>query len=81
MFLASGIRIKQLSHRIVVATWCLSAFVFVNAYSSTVTSYLMAPKLQPFSKSFEDIASGHPQKLQILSEKGGNLATNFYLVI
>ena len=78
--IGSRIRIKQLSHRIVVAVLCLSAFIFASAYSSTVTSYLMASKLQPYSKSLEDIASSHPQKLKLLSDKGAHLATNYFLV-
>lgn len=37
--------------------WCLAMIVLVNSYSSTVTSYLMAPRYQPMINSVEDIAN------------------------
>jgi len=63
-----------------MGTWCLSAVVIVNAYSTTITSYLMAPKLEPVSKTFEDLAAGYPQHLKIITEKNQHLATEYFLV-
>ncbi len=50
-------------------TWCLAAFVLLNAYSSTIISYLTAPTLMPVAKTVEDVAYGIPQKLKLLLEK------------
>jgi len=65
----------------VLACWLLSAFVLVNAYASLLISHLMLPKLLPVSKSFEDLASGHPQRLQLMVEKNQFLANGIFLVI
>jgi len=40
----------------------------------------MAPKLQPLSRTFEDLAAGHPQNLKIITEKNQYLATEYFLV-
>ena len=60
---------SQLSFRLVQGAWCLAAFVLVNAYCSTLISYLVSPRLMPVAKTFEDITSGSPQKLKLLAEK------------
>ena len=41
---------------ILVITWCLGTFFFMNAYSSTLTSYLMTPSYRSMAESIEDIA-------------------------
>ena len=71
-FKGNWVRFKQLSFRIVVASWCLSALVIVNAYSSTLISYLTASKI-PITKSFEELAERSPQDLLVMTEK--NLAS------
>ena len=43
--------------RLLGTAWCLAAFVLVNAYSSTLTAYLMTPKFQPMINSINDIVS------------------------
>lgn len=68
---------RQLSFRVVVASWCLAAFVLVNAYSTTLFAYLMVPKLLPTAKSFDDLAAGYPQNLKVLIEKGSVMANDF----
>jgi len=68
-----------MSFRILQGTWCLAAFVLLNAYSSTIISYLTAPKLMPVAKSVEDVARGIPQHLKLLLEKDGG-STAIYLV-
>lgn len=47
----------------------MAAFVLVNAYCSTLISYLVSPRLMPVAKSMEDVASGSPQNLKLLAEK------------
>ncbi len=54
---------QQLSFRILVATWCIMALVLVNAYSSTLISYLSVPKLQPIVNSLEELAAQNSLRL------------------
>lgn len=73
------IRFKQLSFKILIATWCLTSFVLVNAYSSTLISYLTASKL-PVTKTVEELAAGQPQNLRLLTDKGSVYADQLFLV-
>lgn len=57
--------------------WCLAAFVLVNAYSTTLVSNLVAPKLMPVCKSYEDLAAGSPQNLKMIAEKNENVDRTF----
>lgn len=74
------VRFKQLSFRIVAATLCLSAFVLVNAYSSTLISYLTASKL-PVTKTLEELAAGSPQNLKITTRKNSVVSDVIFAVI
>ena len=56
-----------------------AAFVLVNAYSSTIISYLTAPKLITVAKTLDQVALGYPQNLKLLIEKD-NIMTGRYLV-
>ena len=47
------------SMRLVVAGWCLAGIVFVNSYTSSVVSYLMAPKFLPLINTVQDLADSH----------------------
>ena len=71
--------LNQFSFRLVQGAWCLAAFVFFNAYCSTLISYLISPIMMPMAKTYEDIASGYPQKLKLLAEKNESY-TDSYLV-
>jgi len=63
-------RWKQLSFRILLGSWCVAAFVLVNAYSTTLISNLTAPKLTPVARSYEDVASPNPPKnVKLIVEK------------
>lgn len=48
---------SRLPIRILATVWCLMSFVLVNAYSSTLTAYLMTPRYHPIINSIEDIPS------------------------
>jgi len=43
--------------RLMLAACCLITTVFVNAYSSCITSYLLTPHYTPMINSIEDIFS------------------------
>jgi len=75
---------NQLPFRFVQGAWCLAALVMVNAYCTTLISYLISPRLMPVAKTYEDVASGNPQMLKLLAEKNDLLALYslvFYPVI
>jgi len=40
---------------------------------------LISPRLMPMAKTYEDVASGYPQKLKLLAEKN-EVYTDRYLV-
>lgn len=65
---------NRLSFRIIQGTWCLAAFVLLNAYSSTIISYLTAPKLTPVTKTIKELATGSPQNIKLLTEIDGAMA-------
>ncbi|XP_046448145.1 glutamate receptor ionotropic, delta-1-like isoform X1 [Daphnia pulex] len=46
---------KRLSIRLVAAAWCLAAFIFVQAYNSTLFTYVVTPVHQPLINSIYDI--------------------------
>ena len=45
--------------RLAVAGWCLAAIVFVNSYSSSLVSYLMAPRYVPLMNTVQDLADSN----------------------
>ena len=46
---------KTLPARLLIAAWCLVAIVLVNAYTSSVTSFLMAPRYHVLLDSIDDV--------------------------
>ena len=52
----------------IAATWCFAAFVFVNVYSGTLTSYLSAQYKSPEINSMEQLAQN--PNFQIVTQKG-----------
>ena len=53
----AGARIPaSLPIRLVAAVWCLVSVVLLNAYTSILTSYLMAPRFHAMVDSIEDVA-------------------------
>ena len=54
----------KLFERILLACWCLSTFVLVNAYSSLLISFLTIPTLKPVAKSFDDVSFRNVQGLR-----------------
>jgi 4-amino-4-deoxy-L-arabinose transferase-like glycosyltransferase len=50
-------RFRQSSQKLLAATWCLIAFVFVNVYNSTLTSYMSVTYQRPIINSMSDLAA------------------------
>ncbi|XP_046450957.1 glutamate [NMDA] receptor subunit 1-like isoform X2 [Daphnia pulex] len=47
----------RFSLRLVVGLWCLTMVALVNAYTSTLMSYLTVPKLKPIVNTLADLAA------------------------
>ena len=60
---------RQLSYRILLASWFLSAFVLITAYPSLLIARLTLLELLPVPKPFDDLAYGRPQKILTITEK------------
>lgn len=52
--------------RLVAATWCLTAVVFIYLYSGCLTSFITIPKLRPLIESLDDLATSVDLELTIL---------------
>ena len=47
---------KLITLRFVTGAWCLVSLVLVTAYSSTLTSFIMAPNYKPLVNSIQELA-------------------------
>ncbi|XP_032779732.2 glutamate receptor ionotropic, delta-2 isoform X2 [Daphnia magna] len=53
--------------KLLAATWCIVAFVFVNIYNSTLTSYMSVTYQRPLINSFSDLAASSTFKATVLT--------------
>lgn len=51
--------------RLIAGVWCLTMVVLVNAYSSTLMSYLTVPKLTPIVNTLTELAASRDSQLTI----------------
>lgn len=54
-----------------IGTWCVACFVLLTAYSSVLTSYIVAPNLKPVIDSIYDIPK--VPGLQVVIDKDATL--------
>lgn len=54
------------STQILVASWCLTAFVIVQSYNSCLVSYLTTPKYIPVANTIKDMADSFELSLVVL---------------
>jgi hypothetical protein len=47
---------ERIPYRLVAGVWTLAAFIFVQAYTSTLFTYIVTPVNQPLINSVYDIA-------------------------
>ncbi|KAI9561069.1 hypothetical protein GHT06_012025 [Daphnia sinensis] len=84
-FFSQGNRVltSQRSLQVLAATWCLAAFVFVNTYNCTLTSYMSVTYQKPDINSFKDLATSTTYKANVLTgsiqEIDLLMSTNEYL--
>lgn len=48
--------VNRLQIRLIAGVWSLAAFVFVQAYTSTLITYVLAPNNFPLVSSFSELA-------------------------
>ena len=56
--------------RLIVAVWCLAAFVLTNSYSTILISYVTSPDWKPLIHSITDIPK-IPRLRVVVDEKMG----------
>lgn len=64
---------KRLSFRLVAGVWSLAAFIFVQAYTSTLFTYVVTPVNPPLVKSAYDLADKND--VNVLIRKAGIIDT------
>ena len=77
-------QIARLSFRLVVGLWLLMTVILVNLYTSTITSYLTAVKLERNANTLEELLTLHEQrrgKCLITMQKGHPILRNFRVSI
>jgi hypothetical protein len=67
-----------LATRIVIAAWCLMGIVFVNSYTSSLLSYLMAPTFLPVISTVQDLADSHD--IEIASLKHTSVDSALFVI-
>ena len=75
---------ELLSFRFVAGVWCLAAFIFVQAYTSTLFTYVVTPNNPPLINSIYDIVES--PDINLLVKVAGTpesmfLASQFYPVL
>jgi hypothetical protein len=60
---------KRLPYRLVAGVWTLAAFIFVQAYTSTLFTYVVTPISEPLINSVYDVVDNPDIKL-IVRETG-----------
>ncbi|KZS21010.1 Uncharacterized protein APZ42_012161 [Daphnia magna] len=61
---------ERLSFRLLLGIWCLTMVVLVNAYTTTLTSYLTVPKLKPIVNTLAELAASHDTQMTVDFELG-----------
>ena len=56
MLIGGHFTVNRLPIRLIAGAWSLAAFVFVQAYTSTLITYIVAPTNYPLISSFNELA-------------------------
>ncbi|EFX82160.1 hypothetical protein DAPPUDRAFT_316758 [Daphnia pulex] len=65
---------KRLPYRLVAGVWTLAAFIFVQAYTSTLFTYVVTPVNKPLINTINDIAE-HPD-INLMVKTAGTMDRN-----
>ena len=66
---------NRISFRIAVGVWLIAAFILVQAYTSVLFTYVMAPVTSPLINSFSDIVNN--PNINVLLKRGGTIQSLF----
>ena len=70
----------NLAGKLLTCFWCLMAVVVINAYSGSVTSFIMSPSFTPMVDSAEDIAALAPRPV-VMADKSSFFAASFLVMM
>ncbi len=70
----------NLAGKILTCFWCLMAVVLINAYSGTVTSFIMRPSFTPMVDSADDITALAPRPI-VMADKSSFFEGSFTVLI
>ena len=70
--------VNRLPMRLIAGVWILAAFVFVQAYNSTLITYVLAPTNRPLVTSFHGLAESSDAVFWI--KKSGTIENMLFLV-
>ena len=70
---------NRISFRIAVGVWLIAAFILVQAYTSVLFTYVMAPVTSPLINSFSDIVNN--PNINVLLKRGGTIQSFFKVTI
>ena len=77
-FVGGSYTVNRLPIRLIACAWSLAAFVFVQAYNSTLITYVLAPNNSPLVKSFHELAER--SDLVLWMRRAGTLENMLYSV-
>ena len=69
---------NRISFRIAVGVWLIAAFILVQAYTSVLFTYVMAPVTSPLINSFSDIVNN--PNINVLLKRGGTIQSLFKVI-
>jgi len=81
--LNGGVLLSRFSLRLMLGLWLLMTIIFINLYTSTLTSYLTVTKLKPVPASLEELAASFDQQTCLLTMQKGHplVADKFKTVV
>lgn len=71
---------ELLSFRFVAGVWCLAAFIFVQAYTSTLITYVVMPINPPLINSINDVFENRDIQLLIYKIAPLNIFSSVRLI-
>ena len=70
-FVGGSCKSKRLSYRVVAGTWALATFIFVQAYTSILFTYIVTPISSPLINSVYDVMER--SEIHLYIKKGSDL--------
>lgn len=81
IIIANGVINFTLATRLIIAAWCLMGIVFVNSYTSSLLSHLLAPTFLPVISTVQDLADSHIVQITSLKHTSADSALLVFDII